>query len=112
MRVRMQVGISGGRGDGTTWPPAGGELDVSDEEGAALCRARMAVPVAVPEPPAETPEQPMEAVTEERAADVPPAVAPPPAAPKAAWVDWAVAKGVVRGDAELLTKQQLITQYG
>ena len=50
MRIRMRLGISGGRGDGTPWPPPGGELDVSDEEGAQLCAARLADPVAVPEP--------------------------------------------------------------
>jgi hypothetical protein len=49
----MLIGISGGRGDGTPWPPPGGELDVSDEEGAHLCAARMAVPVPE-EPAAET----------------------------------------------------------
>lgn len=62
----MQISISGGRGDGTPWPPAGGDLDVSDEEGAALCRARVAVPVAVP-PPAETPEDTLQAAEETRA---------------------------------------------
>ena len=50
MRIRMRLGISGGRGDGTPWPPPGGELDVGDEEGAQLCAAGLAAPVAVPEP--------------------------------------------------------------
>ena len=45
MRVRMLVPISGGRGDGSVWPPAGGVLEVGDEEGRALCTARLAVPV-------------------------------------------------------------------
>ena len=46
----MLYAISGGRGDGTPWPAAGEELAVDDEEGAQLCAARLAVPVAVPEP--------------------------------------------------------------
>jgi hypothetical protein len=50
MRVRMLVGISGGRGDGTAWPPAGGELTVDVAEGTALCRGGLAVPVPVPDP--------------------------------------------------------------
>ena len=62
----MTISVSGGRGDGTQWPPAGGELHVSDEEGADLCRARMAVPVAEA-PPAETPEDTLQAAEEARA---------------------------------------------
>ena len=50
MRVRMLVGISGGRGDGSAWPPAGGELTVDVAEGTALCRGGLAVPVPVPDP--------------------------------------------------------------
>lgn len=65
----MTISISGGRGDGTPWPPAGGELYVSDEEGADLCRARMAVPVAEA-PPAETPEDTL-LVAEETRAEAP-----------------------------------------
>lgn len=50
MKVRMVAGISGGRGDGTSWPHPGETLIVSDEEGAHLCAARLAVPVAEEEP--------------------------------------------------------------
>ena len=64
----MLVGVSGGRGDGTEWPPAGGEIDVDDEEGAALCAARMAVPVAQ-ERKAET--RPAPDAAEKRAAAKP-----------------------------------------
>lgn len=68
----MTVGISGGRGDGTPWPPPGGELSVGDEEGRHLIQAKFAVPVeepverAVPpavdvekrnDPPAELPKR-------------------------------------------------------
>lgn len=55
MKVKMLVGISGGRGDGTAWPPRGGEIEVDDGEGADLCRAQLAVPVAE-QRKAETPE--------------------------------------------------------
>ncbi|MCZ7413043.1 hypothetical protein [Streptomyces sp. WMMC897] len=71
MRVRMRVAISGGR-SGQPWPPVGGELDVPDAEGAKLCAAGLAQPVArkdvaetatPPEsetrtPKAETPHEP------------------------------------------------------
>jgi hypothetical protein len=47
----MVISISGGRGDGTPWPDAGGVLEVDAGEGAALIAGKMAV--AVPEPPAK-----------------------------------------------------------
>lgn len=56
MRVKMKVGISGGRADGTEWPPAGETLDVEAREGAELCAAGLA-----------------EAVVEERKAETRPA---------------------------------------
>lgn len=46
----MLVKISGGRGDGTSWPDPGGELTVDTAEGTALCRGGLAVPVPVPDP--------------------------------------------------------------
>lgn len=46
MRVRMRTHISGTRA-GVDWPPAGGEIDLPDDEGARLCAAGMAEPVAV-----------------------------------------------------------------
>lgn len=112
----MVVGISGGRGDGTPWPPRGGELDVSDEEGVSLCRARLAIPVAASEPPVETPEQPLAAAVEQRAEPEPasPPAAEKPAlnAPKSAWVEWAISQGAGIGSASDMTKQQLIAAYG
>lgn len=42
MRVKMKVGVSGNRGDGTEWPPRGGEIEVPDAEGKDLCDAGMA----------------------------------------------------------------------
>ena len=50
MRIRMLVGISGGRGDGTPWPAAGETLEVDTAEGMQLCAAQLAVPVAEPPP--------------------------------------------------------------
>jgi hypothetical protein len=61
----MLTGISGGRGDGTQWPPVGGVLEVGDEEGRDLCAAHLAVPVV--EERAETAE-PAAADVETRAA--------------------------------------------
>ena len=61
MRVRMVQQISGGRPDGTPWPDPGAILEVGDAEGAELCRddghgSAIAVPIAVIEKRAETPE--------------------------------------------------------
>ena len=47
MKVRMKVEISGTRDD-SPWPAIGGELVVSDREGAELCEAGYAEPVAEP----------------------------------------------------------------
>ena len=49
MKIRMQTGISGGRGDGTAWPGPGEVLVVGDEEGRALCAAGLAIPEVDPE---------------------------------------------------------------
>ncbi len=43
---------TGPRHDGRAWPPVGGEIDVDGEEGAAVCGAGWAVPVAQ-KPPEE-----------------------------------------------------------
>lgn len=61
MKIRMKVYISGTR-DGQDWPAVGEEIEVPDEEGADLCAAGFAEPVAkrakvekaVDETPAET----------------------------------------------------------
>lgn len=119
MKVRMKVGISGGRADGTEWPPAGETLEVGAREGAELCAAHLAEPVAEVEKPAETRPAPE---AEKRAAAGPedtgtpsstPAP-PPPAvnAPKADWVAHAVACGANEAEAQSLSKPQLIERYG
>lgn len=45
----MNVSVTGTR-DGQKWPPAGGEIEVGDQEGADLCAAGLADPVAEPAP--------------------------------------------------------------
>lgn len=45
MRIRMTAGMSGTR-DGAPWPALGEELEVPDTEGAELCAAGVATPVA------------------------------------------------------------------
>lgn len=49
MRVRMKVDVSGTR-NGQPWPRRGQVADVDDAEGAQLCHAGLAEPVAVAEP--------------------------------------------------------------
>lgn len=45
MKIKMKQHITGFR-DGERWPEAGGELVVPDQEGADLCAAGLAEPVA------------------------------------------------------------------
>ena len=95
---------TGPRWDNRAWPPVGGEIDVDPEEGAGICAAGWAVPVA-DEQRAETPEDTLNAAEETRSG---PAVNDP----KAAWVAHATGQGVAPADAEAMTKQQLIDHYG
>lgn len=55
MKIRMRVGVSGPRHDGSDWPRTGGEIDVPDWEGAELCASRLADPVVVDEVETATP---------------------------------------------------------
>lgn len=67
MKVRMKVGLSGGRGDGRPWPmPGVGDdtIDVGDREGMELCAAGLAVPVTDDEDEPET--RPDKAAAEKR----------------------------------------------
>ncbi len=77
MKIRMVQDRTGPRHDGQAWPPRGGEIDVSDEEGAAVCEHGWAVPVA--QPPAEE-HAVITAPAEERA--VPKTAAPRAARPR------------------------------
>lgn len=52
MRVRMKVGIVGPR-NGQDWPKRGGEITVSDAEGADLCANGYAEPVVEDQPQVE-----------------------------------------------------------
>jgi len=78
VKIRMCQQMSGSRGDGQPWPPIGGTLIVGDGEGALLCSAGIATPVAE-DPPIEI----RTAAKVEAAAQVtaPAAVTPPTAAP-------------------------------
>lgn len=56
--------------------------------------------VEAPKPPVELVKEPQESVE------------PKPYASKAEWVDFAVAKGLERVDAEELTKPELVSRFG
>jgi hypothetical protein len=68
VKIRMLEERTGPRHDGRMWPPVGGEIDVDDEEGAAVCAAGWAQPVAQ-ERKAET--RPAPDMAEKRAAAKP-----------------------------------------
>jgi hypothetical protein len=99
---------TGPRYDGRPWPGPGGEIDVPDEEGAGLCAQGDAAPVAQPdadvearaaESPAEAPE--------------PPGVSKPGVnAPKAAWLEYALAQGLPEDEAAAMSKADLIAALG
>jgi hypothetical protein len=57
------MSMTGTRG-GVDWPPVGGILEVSDEEGAQLCGVGIAIPVA--EKPADKVEKAVAPEAEER----------------------------------------------
>ena len=107
MRIRMVQERTGPRWDERAWPPVGGEIDVSDEEGAAVCGAGWAVPVPSGRA-AQTPEDSLAATEETRSAPQVPA----PGAPKTAWVDYAAALGHDRDEAAAMTKSDLIAALG
>ena len=54
MFIKMKGTVSGSR-DGQPWPPSGGVMEVSDEEGRALCEADMATQADGPDPEATEP---------------------------------------------------------
>lgn len=91
MKVRMLQQMSGFRADGSRWPGPGDTLEVSDQEGMALCRTTDSnqYPIAVPvedkkEKPAENrpaPDDPKNETRSEPKNDTPadpPADPPPP----------------------------------
>jgi len=119
----MLVQRTGLRWDGQDWPDRGGEIDVPDDEGAALCGQGDAVPVVTGD--VETPERPdvaveIRSVTTEDDGTGPddggflpePAARPIVNSPKAAWVEYAVTQGADRETAEAMKKADLITAYG
>ena len=50
--IRMRDSISGGRPDGSAWPPAGTLIQVEDWEAEHNVRAKIAEYAEAPEPPA------------------------------------------------------------
>ena len=80
MRIRMLVEKTGPRYDGRMWPYPGGEIDVPDDEGAALCAQGDAAPVAQ-QAPVESRAGAAESAAETTAAK-PPSAAKAPAAKK------------------------------
>ena len=132
-KVQMLEYVSGGRWDGTVWPPAGGALMVPDWEADDLIRGRLArlwpwpeeeaaepepvpdpmepVPVAPPQvsPLAEASAVGVPALAEQ---DIPGEGAPKPSAPKGDWVAWAVSCGVSDDEANSMSKAELMERYG
>jgi hypothetical protein len=118
----MLVEKTGPRYDYRSWPGPGGEIDVPDDEGAALCSQGDAQPVARLDEDVELRQEPAQVQTQvgEAQAAESPVQAPGPAAPvkpavnapKAAWVDYAAGHGYSRDDANAMNKADLITALG
>lgn len=62
MKVVLKVDVSGTR-NGQPWPRRGEVVDVGDQEGADLCAAGMATPVAVDDVETASPEAAEERLT-------------------------------------------------
>ena len=103
-RVQMFTGISGGRGDGTDWPPPGGFIDLDDEE------ARAIVAGGLGRYAPEEERRPAESDAETETATA--ASKPPGPAPKAVWANYAVSQGMSREEAVAATKAELQERYG
>lgn len=127
VKVQMLEYVSGGRHDGTVWPPAGGALMVPDWEARDLYLGRLARPWPFGDPEPETavaeadqehvavPVAPPEVspVAEASETAVPAGGdAPRPSAPKAEWVAWAVKCGVSEDAANGMSKAELMEKYG
>lgn len=116
MWVQMLLTISGGRHDGTQWPPRGWIFEIGDAEGRDLVAGGMAVQVAPPAPPKpvakpEPAPEPVAKPADDRpVADEMPQ--PSPTDPKAAWVEYAVSRGAARSEAQAQTQKQLQLAYG
>ena len=129
MWIHLISYISGGRPDGTQWPPAGYIFEVDDWEGDHLIRGGMAVkterPQGIPErKKAEASEAPP--VSAEGVVSQPSHTAagpageeqqaapetPNPSDPRQAWVDYAISKGVAAAEIAKMTKADLQSRYG
>ena len=131
MRVRMIIGISGGRHDGREWPAAGHEIDVPDHEGDDLIRARHAIYVGPSEAPGGTAVPPVTSESSPTSAgpswedehdrleavadgteEPEPVPEPKPGDLRQAWVDYAVSQGATEDQANGMTKVDLMSRYG
>jgi hypothetical protein len=108
VKIRMLEARTGPRWDDRAWPGYGGEIDVSDEEGAGLCAQGAAVPVAQRDADVETRAAESAAEAPEPDAPAKPAVNDP----KDAWVAHAATQGLPEAEAAGLTKADLIDRYG
>ena len=128
-RVQMLQQISGGRGDNTAWPDAGGFLECDDDEARALVRAQHArwaddLPAelaadgaepAVAAPAAAGPGDDMSGPENGSQDDDEPADPSKPRVrdPKEAWEQHAVSNFQVHpAAAAAMTKAELIAQFG
>ena len=120
-RVVMLHWITGGRGDGTEWPHAGGELECGDGEARDLvaggnARWVTSAPEPAAEPPAaapagdEPPEPENGSQDDDGDAD---SSRPRVRDPKEAWEQHAVTvHGIDVNTARSMTKSDLIAQFG
>lgn len=125
MIIQMIYQMSGGRYDDRSWPLPWHDFEVPDEEGRGLIRAGAAMEVVGNVNPAAPEPEPVP-VKAAPAAPSAPAPAPAPMAktaiaevpqplpsdPKAAWVEYAVSRGVSQTEAESMTKAQLQAEHG
>jgi hypothetical protein len=118
-KIRVLQQMSGSRYDGQAWPETNGKLNVPEWEAADLVAAGLAERVDEPEPEREQPAgdaPPVLAADADFATTVDeiPSETRPPAinAPKADWVDHAIAQGHDPDEAENMTKASLIETYG
>jgi hypothetical protein len=124
--------VSGGRYDGTDWPPAFVPFEVPDNEGEDLLRGGLAYRAAAPAPapapsapepgPGPAPENVFSGtVTSAGAASAQAGIpdaegqlpdVPKPNDAKQAWVDFAMAHGATEDEANMATKADLMSKYG
>jgi hypothetical protein len=125
----MRTYISGGRGDGSDWPPAGSPLECGEQEARDLVRAELAHWADDAEPAAEGAEpvadapgasdpdgEPLDGEEDSEGDDGTPDEDPDRPgvrAPKQDWVDYATAhRGCHPARAAEMTKSDLLKEFG